>query len=54
MTFDVARQGDRILTAVPVDRAEDGAPGTRAARDDDLNVVVNWFHELEAAIPTDG
>lgn len=53
--LDVTRQGDRVLMAVPVHRAQDGAPGPRATgAKASVHVVVNWFEELEAALPTDG
>ena len=53
--LDVTRQGDRFLTAVPVDDAQDGETGPIAPDEKEtVNFVVNWFEELEAALPTDG
>ncbi len=53
--LDVTRQGDQILTAVPVEDDPDSEPGPVATEAKDaVNFVVNWFEELEAALPTDG
>ena len=53
--LDVTREGDRILMAVPDPSAEDDAPVPSATGlTTTVHVVVNWFEELEAALPTDG
>ncbi len=48
--FDVTADGQKFLVTVPVGTDETGgrAPGTR------LNVVLNWFEELNRLVPTGG
>ena len=41
MVFDVAPDGERIISVVRVPRA--------ASR---LNIIVNWFEELKQRVPT--
>ena len=48
--FDVTADGQKFLVTVPARSDETGAtaPGTR------LNVVLNWFEELNRLVPTGG
>ncbi len=48
--FDVTADGQKFLVTVPAGSDETGgtAPSTR------LNVVLNWFEELNRLVPTDG
>ncbi len=49
--FDATADGQKFLVTVPVGSDEtggDAAPGPR------LNVVLNWFEELNRLVPTDG
>ncbi len=50
VNFDVTADGQRFLVTVPAGSDETGAPayGTR------LNVVLNWFEELNRLVPTGG